>query len=91
MSGGAALLATSLVAGSGLFTPALGTLLFGTKLKNLTSKKLLILPLGSGAALVGGNLMAQNMCLGPIYCKTTSGKCCLVVSLRGNFICPISC
>merc|ERR1712079_991940 len=64
VSGGAALVAASLIAGTGYLTPALG-LLFG------------------GAALTGGNMVAQNMCLGPLYCRAGSGQCCPVVLRRG--------
>ena len=70
VSGGAALLAGSLVAGTGTLTSVLGVL----GKKNISSDiltKIIFLPhiyfntfSGIGGTILGGNMLAQNMCLG---------------------------
>ena len=47
--------------------------------------------LGVGTVGVGGNMLAQSMCLGPFYCRTLTGDCCLLVITNGRTQCPRSC
>ena len=45
-----------------------------------------------GVAGVAGNMVAQSMCLPPLYCTTTSLKCCLIRPNRfGVPTCPDTC
>ena len=44
-----------------------------------------------GAVGVGSNMVAQSMCLGPVYCRTGSGQCCLIVLAGNGPRCPQSC
>ena len=44
-----------------------------------------------GAAGVGGNMVAESMCIGPIYCRASNGQCCLLVFSNGRALCPLSC
>jgi len=47
---------------------------------------------GTGAALFGGNMVARNMCFGPLYCRTRRNQCCLI-NIRGSgvSVCPQEC
>ena len=46
----------------------------------------------SGTLGVGwGLMMAQTMCAGPFFCKTLSGKCCVVVFSINGLVCPDTC
>lgn len=45
----------------------------------------------AGAAGVGGNMVAQTMCLAPAYCRSRGGQCCLVVVVNGRITCPARC
>merc|ERR1712218_584913 len=92
VSGGFALLATTAAAvggfgGAGAGVAAVGPVLFG----GVTTG---IMPLVAAGALgvlgVGG---AAMMCIGPVYCTTPAGQCCLLIvdTDRGALICPISC
>jgi len=74
VSGGAALLAGSLVS--------------GTTVSSLVPSALTVL---LGATFVGGNMVAQNMCLGPLYCLARTGQCCTVIIRNGRALCPLSC
>ena len=37
--------------------------------------------------------VSSMMCIGPAYCTTTAGQCCLLIvdTDRGALICPLSC
>ena len=73
VSGGTALVAASLVGGSQLLTPALGALFLGKFLwiiqipKHFTHVLYDFYKGTTGATLVGGNMIAQNMCLGMYF------------------------
>jgi len=43
-----------------------------------------------GVAAVGGNMVAQEMCLGPLYCRARSGQCCQF-RFRRRLVCPVAC
>ena len=42
-------------------------------------------------AVGGGAAVAQSMCLGPAYCRTSRGQCCAVQVSDGFVTCPNSC
>ena len=54
-----------------------------------------ILPvLGAGLGLLGVGGAAAMMCVGPQFCTTSSGQCCLLAmdpSRPGTLVCPVSC
>ena len=67
VSGGAALIGGSLIAATGLFTPAVGALVFGNNrvmIINIIQRDKNIFTLGTGSALFAGNMVAQEACLG---------------------------
>ena len=71
VSGGAALVAGSIIAGTGTLAPVVGALLFGqhNQLKTINAfyldiRNKKIISLGSGATLLGGSMVAESMCLG---------------------------
>ena len=36
-------------------------------------------------------MAAQEMCMGPILCRTRTGECCTLEVFEGRVICPLSC
>ena len=40
---------------------------------------------------VGVNMLAQMMCIGPVYCRSRRGQCCLIVFRSGTVGCPSRC
>ena len=47
-----------------------------------------------GAAVVGsgGVVAAQQFCMGPLFCRSSQGTCCLLVGTpQGGLHCPTSC
>ena len=40
---------------------------------------------------VGGSMLAQSVCVGPIYCRTTGGQCCILTRNNDRVICPEFC
>ena len=48
---------------------------------------------GAGAlGLVGVGGAAALMCVGPMFCTSRAGGCCLLIQdTRGNLVCPDSC
>ena len=36
-------------------------------------------------------MVAQQTCVGPVFCRTPTGECCLLVLDRGRVLCPLSC
>ena len=48
--------------------------------------------LGAGAlGLAGVGGAAAMMCVGPAFCTTQAGECCLLeMGVRGNLVCPES-
>ena len=49
--------------------------------------------LGAGAlGLAGVGGAAAMMCVGPAFCTTQAGECCLLeMGVRGNLVCPDTC
>ena len=67
VAGGTALIAASTVTGVSYLAPALGGLLFGKyciSVQDLMMIYIFTKYAGTGAALLGGNMAAQSMCLG---------------------------
>jgi hypothetical protein len=47
---------------------------------------------GLGVMFLGGGVMlARQMCLAPIYCRSRTGQCCLLRGSLGGPRCPRSC
>jgi len=44
-----------------------------------------------GAAGVGGSMLVAQNCLGPFFCTSVSGRCCLIVFGINGFTCPDTC
>ena len=46
----------------------------------------------SGIAGLGGTMLfSQDSCMGPLFCPSTSGQCCLVVMGLNGLVCPDNC
>ena len=91
VAGGAALLFTAATVATSLtpaFTGTLGLLGLGITDTSFNQSQILYF---LGAAGVGGNMLAQTMCLAPIYCRARSGQCCLVAFDNGRVVCPSRC
>ena len=63
---------------------------------SITATSLFIPPVtfALGAAIVGsgGVLAAQQLCMGPLFCRSSQGTCCLLVGTpQGGLRCPSSC
>ena len=41
--------------------------------------------------LGGYNMLSQQACIGPVYCRARSGDCCLLVLTRRGMVCPVRC
>ena len=52
-----------------------------------------VLVYGAGAVSLAstGAVVSQQLCLGPFYCTTQQGSCCVVVFTPGGIRCPPSC
>ena len=40
---------------------------------------------------IGGSMIAESMCLGPVNCRSVSGQCCVFDVINGVAQCPPSC
>ena len=36
-------------------------------------------------------MVSEQMCIGPLLCRTSTGECCSVLLIDGSVICPVSC
>ena len=36
-------------------------------------------------------MAAEEMCVGPILCRTRTGECCSLEFFEGSVVCPLSC
>ena len=36
-------------------------------------------------------MVSEQMCLGPLLCRTSTGECCSVLLIGGSVICPVTC
>ena len=36
-------------------------------------------------------MVTEEMCMGPILCRTRTGECCSLEFFEGSVICPLSC
>ena len=87
--GGGALLAFASAGfgGLGLLGPVAGVGVLGNIHTTLPYIYIII----TGALGIGGSMVAQSMCLGPLYCTTVQGQCCLLVNSLSGLLCPTFC
>ena len=52
---------------------------------------LAMLGIGVAGLGVGGMMVAGGLCMGPLYCVTPQGTCCLLVFAIQGLLCPSSC
>ena len=68
----------------------LGFAATGTVLSTLATSPIVPSLVGIGAA--GGLMILGGLCMGPFFCVTIQGTCCLVVnSPNSGFVCPDTC
>ena len=36
-------------------------------------------------------MVTEEMCMGPLFCRTRTGECCQLVLFEGSVVCPLSC
>ena len=45
----------------------------------------------AGLGLAAGGVVMTQQCMGPLFCTTASGDCCLIVNTESGLQCPPSC
>ena len=68
---------------------ALGFAAAGTVLSTLATSPIVPSLLGIGAA--GGLMILGGLCMGPLFCVTSQGRCCLIDNSLQGFVCPDTC
>ena len=72
--GGSAILATTALASTAVFSPPA-----------------LLYVLGAAGVGAGGLITAQQLCSGPLFCRSSQGTCCLLVPTNQGLRCPDRC